>query len=276
MVDIASKLEASRLDLPAAAYHRHEALSCSRFLAMGEWTEDEMHWDPAQYHAPPTEPTEAMELGTILHAMYYEPDTASSIYAVRPTDAKGRLVACDTEQYAEWAAEHPGKIHLHPKHQPTLAAELDILRSAKQMPAYEAHYRHPIVSTETSYLARISGIDVRIKPDRLRVTDRGAIIIEDLKRSDPNPVEFERHARSFRYWRRADFYIRAIQSIVGEDVHCVYRFIVISGSSLAIYQASDRRLAEARMQNDAAFAAMKRHIASNDFRPIWQTGVYVI
>ena len=134
-----------------------------------------------------------------------------------------------------------------------------------------------VISTEQGYVSKLCGRAVRFKPDRIRVRyGDGLIIIEDLKTSaEIYPHEWRWHAQKLGYFRRAAFYIDALRAIIGDEYEIVYRFVVVQSSAphlVAVYQASEARVADGRAENDAALNALA-HI---DSEPAWLREVYEI
>ena len=280
-MSIREALEAHRLRVTTPQYHAHPALSCSRFLSAGLYTEDESLWTPLDYAFPGNPPSgDALDFGTVVHALVYEPDTLSDIMAVRPTRG-GKLVAINTQEYGEWSLIHAGKIHLHPD-------AWENARSCAKSVDEEMEFGGPhcayagleILSTEACYVVDepITGLQIRIKPDRLRIDKSGVIICEDLKTTSKScaPQQFGWACRDFNYWRRAAFYRYALRLITGTDAVCT--MLVVEKSAphrVALYEMRTK-MDEAEAQNEASLRALRRCSDAFDFTPTWAKELYAI
>jgi hypothetical protein len=262
-------------EVDSASYHSRDELACSTLLKAGIYTEDESRWHPHEMLTP-TEVTEAMDLGTITHAMYYEPDSAPK-YVARPMK-NGRAVASNTAECAAFVLDNPGCIVLHPDKIDKAKSMVASVQRSHEAGAMAKYLRTTsIVSTEQGYVSYLCGHFVRFKPDRIRVRNGdGLVIIEDLKTSaEIYPHEWRWHAQKLGYFRRAAFYIDALRAIIGDEYEIAYRFVVVQSSAphlVAVYQASEQRVADGRSENEAALNAL----AHGDSEPIWLREVYEI
>lgn len=256
-------------------YYSRAELACSTLLKAGVYTEDESSWHPYEMRTP-TEITAAMQLGTITHAMYYEPGSVPK-YVTRPMKS-GRAVASNTAEYAQFMLDHPGCVALHPDQIDNAKAMVASVNRSHESGAMAKYVRTTsVVATEQGYVSQLCGQAVRFKPDRIRVRNGdGLVIIEDLKTSaEIYPHEWRWHAQKLGYFRRAAFYIDALRAIIGDDYEIVYRFVVVQSSAphlVAVYQASDARVQEGREQNEAALNALQH----GDAEPVWLREVYEI
>lgn len=281
-MSIITALKNHELQCTTAEYHAHEALSCSQFLSAGLYTDTEEFWTPHLF-GQKIQSTEAMDIGTLVHAAMYEPEKFHELFAVRPLTAKGALVANNTHEFAAWAAAHQGKIHISPKDLPDINGMADALHRAEEAGCLKGYRRVTRrIACEQSYIARHpeTGLWLRIKPDDLRVHVRnGQLCCDDLKTSDDvSPGKFRRSCDKFGYWRRAAWYRSVLRLITGED--CIFRMIVVQSSApylVALYQVSEEKLDECERQNDASLTALAHCIdKTGDFRPAWLKGAYYL
>ena len=254
-------------------YYSRDELACSTMLKAGTYTDDESQWHPHEMHTP-TEVTAAMQLGTITHAMYYEPDSVPK-YVARPMK-NGRAVANNTVEHAEFLLANPGCIVLHPDQIDNAKAMVASVNRSHEAGAMAKYVRTTsVVSTEQGYVSQLCGHAVRFKPDRIRVRNGdGLVIIEDLKTSaEIYPHEWRWHAQKLGYFRRAAFYIDSLRAIIGEEYDIVYRFVVVQSSAphlVAVYQASEPRIAAARFENEAALEHLHECSEPSWFREVYE------
>lgn len=262
-------------EVDSASYHSRNELACSTLLKAGIYTEDESQWHPHEMLTP-TEVTDAMGLGIITHAMYYEPDLVPK-YVARPMK-NGRAVASNTSEYAAFVLDNPGCIILHPDKIDNAKTMVESVKRSHEAGAMAKYVRTTsVVSTEQGYVSQLCGRPVRFKPDRIRMRGHdGLVIIEDLKTSaEIYPHEWRWHAQKLGYFRRAAFYIDALRAIIGDDYEIAYRFVVVQSEAphlVAVYQASSVRVQEGREQNEAAINALSH----GDSEPVWLREVYEI
>lgn len=278
MNDIRQSLIDHQMNCTAAEYHAHPALSAGQLLSWGLWSEDEGAWTPRREYPPIG--GDALDFGTLVHAGYYEPDTLPGRYACRPLTEKGRLVACDTKQYLEWASQNEGKIHIHPKDEPRVH---NCVKAIHDAPAMQIYKGIEVLSTETPYMVQCPVTDfwLRIKPDRLRLRKNLQLINEDAKTAEKSaPIDFFWHAKRLGYFRRGAFYCYALSLITGIPVEDI-RYIMIAVESeephrVGVYDASIGSLAEAHLQNMVCLREMRRCIDAQDYTPAWEKAPQVI
>lgn len=277
--DIWRALELARLEVTGAAYHAHEAMSCSQFLSAGLYTEDEAQWIPQDLVSPGESPSgDALDFGTVVHAAVYEQATLPAIVAVRPMK-NGRALASNTAEFGAWALAHEGKIHMHPDdYATTMSCALAVHCRLRE--TFAPYAALEVLSTEQAYVVDepITGMRIRIKPDRLRMDANGVVICEDLKTTSKrcSPAQFERTCRDFNYWRRAAFYRYALRLITGADATCT--MLVVEKSpphGVALYEMRSR-MDEAEAQNDQTLRAIRRCIDAGDWQPAWTKGIFAI
>lgn len=282
-MSIEARLAAARREMSTPAYHAHPALSCSQLLSCGLYDEEETRWAPHRYAAPKADDdadddrSAALDLGTIVHAGYYEPATLSDIYAVRPMKGD-RVAPTNSREYAEWSLAHPGKIHLHPDADVQAQAMLASLTDCEALTDYRSL---SIVSREANYFATCphTGIELRIKPDCLRINRSGLLINEDLKttRKGVDPVQFRRTCYDLGYFRRFAWYRYVIEIITGERCLSTALAVQSTGSyEVAQYMISEEDLDAAEAQNFAALTALARCIETGDFQPKWKREITIL
>jgi hypothetical protein len=254
-------------------YHGHYALAFSQLQNCGTWTEDEESWTPHDYLTP-IEHSDAMDVGTLVHASYYEPDCFPGMYAIRP-EKNGRTVASNTTEFVAWAIENQGKIQITKKQHGEVLRIRNAALASSVAQSY-ARRNSTIVSTETPYLATdpLTGLAIRIKPDRLRLAPDGTLICEDLKTTRaPTPKEFRRECDIHKYHRRFAFYRHAMSVITGIDpsqIRCV--FIAVQNDepyAAFVAEADPLKLDAAQKANDDCMIALAQCIKNGNFQPRW-------
>jgi hypothetical protein len=268
---ISAKLKAA--EMPAAGYHQHHALAFSQLQRCGVWTIDEESWTPHEY-ARPIEETDAMRLGTLTHAAYYEPETITGMYAMRP-EKNGKAVKCDSKEYAEWALANEGKMHVKRDEIMHIHAMISAVNASPVVQLYDRR-NACILSTETSYLTEdpCTGLAIRIKPDRLRMGPDGSLICEDLKTTRAaKPQEFRREADIHIYHRRFAFYRNALALITGlphERIRCVFVCVQNDEPHAAwVAEADPDKLDAAQSVNDDCMVALANCIETGVFSARW-------
>jgi hypothetical protein len=283
---IIEALAAARREMPSREYHAHPALSCSQLLSCGLYDEEETRWTPQRYVAHGADDGDddddddrgaALDLGTVVHAGYYEPATLSNIYAVRPMKGD-RVAPTNSREHAEWSLAHPGKIHLHPKAEGQALAMLTALQDCEPLVSYRSLH---IVSREACYFATCphTGLELRIKPDCLRINRAGVLINEDLKttRKTVDPTQMRRTCYDMGYFRRFAWYRYVLELITGE--RCMSTILAVQSTNpydVAQYILSDADLDAAEAQNFAALTALAKCIETGNFQPKWKREITVL
>jgi hypothetical protein len=151
--------------------------------------------------------TEAMDLGTAVHARVLQPERYEELVLVRdePVNPRtGQPFGRETKAYQEWLAEHAG-----------LEATVIAPRDAEIVETMAASARRthawPLLRLcdliEQPLYATIGGVEVRGRPDAICTTPPGRLII-DLKttRTHATRSEFERSIASYGYGFQAAGY----------------------------------------------------------------------
>lgn len=277
-IPLAAALKAA--ELSTDDYHHHPAIAFSQLQRCGEWTEDERQWTPHEY-ATPVEETEAMRLGTLTHAAWYEPEKIAEMYAIRP-EKIGKAVACNTDEFAKWALANEGKMHIRKGDLLDVHVMIEALRASPAVQSYTRKH-HRLISIETPYIVTdpATGLQMRIKPDCLRLTPGGALICEDLKTTRAHkPGDFFFEARNHHYFRRMAFYRRALSLITGEapeSIRCVMVVVQKEAPMVPfVCEVSHYDLAQGDRENHHAMVALAKCIDSGIFLPCWAKEAFVL
>lgn len=229
----------TELDLPNAAYHSDPAISSSTLKAILD--------SPAKYHhsrTTPREPSTAMDFGTVVH----------SIVLGTPSE----YVEVDADSWRTKAARERAEEIREEGRTPVLPRDLAPARACAK-----SVLDHPVAGplftgegiSEASIWGRdeTTGLDLRIRPDRLATLPDGRALMVDLKTArDASPREFSRAAWTYRYYLQQAFYQRVYCQATGlEDVPFV--FVVAESAApyqVAIYQLTDnaRRMGKQAMR----------------------------
>ena len=269
-------------ELHDADYHGHHAVSFSQLQRCGLWTEDGLQWTPHLYPIP-QETTDAMDRGTLTHASHYEPGKYAEMYAIRPVTKSGKLVANNTAEFGAWALENEGKIHISPSEHEKITSMIGVISGSSMLQRYRDKYE--LISTETAYscVEPSTCLELRIKPDELRLTASGRLICGDLKTTKcKNPHEFQRECEvyKFAYYRRYAFYRRVLSIITGEAMEDIrVAMICVTNTEPHICYLAELRedkLNEGDMQNRDAMRELARCIETGVFMPNWMKDAVII
>lgn len=160
------------------------------------------------YCTPPTEPTDAMQFGTLVHALVLEPGTENRIAAVRPHwDARTKA---GKELRDSWTAENHGK----------MAFTADEWQRAKDCAS--AVLAHPASRllldggrSEVSifWADERTGVPCKCRPDYLR----DDLVISDLKTTaDASPQAFAKTCARLGYHAAHAHYSEGVRVMYGE------------------------------------------------------------
>ncbi|QTI81459.1 PD-(D/E)XK nuclease-like domain-containing protein (plasmid) [Roseomonas marmotae] len=154
----------------------------------------------------PEAPTEAMKVGTAVHALVLEPKEYERLYAVAPH--VDRRTKAGKEAWAQFCEEHAGaeiitedtaelvraiaaSVHAHPAAHALLSAE-----GKAEMSAY--------------WQDTISGELCKCRPDFWR---RDGIIVDLKTTEDASPEGFARSVVNYRYYVQAPWYLEGLRHV---------------------------------------------------------------
>tara|TARA_R110000751_G_scaffold247623_3_gene347418 strand:- start:1262 stop:2077 length:816 start_codon:yes stop_codon:yes gene_type:complete len=197
---------------PEMDYYANTALSHSR---LKEIRKSAGHFKWMVDNESPS--TDAMNLGSLVHAMVLEPHTVESRFAVMPKfDRRTKQGKADREQ---WFADNP-------LHTPLTATEWN---TAKAMSG--AVYAHPeacslvenVIAHGTAeqefYWEDRQGITRKAKVDGIHYGSEGRQFIVDLKTTiDASPSGFRKSISKYCYGTQMAYYVEAAETVRSEAV----------------------------------------------------------
>jgi len=235
----------SHVGMPASDYHKVEALSASGAKLLLR--------SPAHYIAAktaPKEPTAAMRLGTLTHALILEPEKFDAEFAVMPKFDRRTTIGKKAAE--EFEQDHVGK---------TIVDEL-AYEKARAIAA--STRRHPLVAqgltnghAEVSLFWDQHGVPCKARCDYMT----GSAILDVKTCSDASPEGFARQIANFQYHLQAAHYAAGFREVVGWELD---RFIFIAVESdaphaVGVYSLDARSLQSGRLLMERAAAAY--HVA---------------
>lgn len=194
-------------DLENFEYHSGEGVNKSLL--------DLLHRSPMHCHAAligePAEPTEAMKLGTAVHALVLEPKKYERQFAIAPR--VDRRTKAGKEEWAQFCEEHAGaeiisedtaelvramaaSVHSHPAAHALLSAE-----GKAEMSAY--------------WIDTITGELCKCRPDFWR---KDGIIVDLKTTEDASPEGFARSVVSYRYHVQAAWYLEGLKRLFDDGL----------------------------------------------------------
>lgn len=214
---------------------------------------------------PATEPTAAMRLGSLVHALVLEPDSVSQ-YATAPN--VDRRTKAGKEEYAAFLAESASKTVVDADDWQKALAIRDAVWGnsvAKQFLAMPGDNEVSHYWTDPA-----TGIECKCRYDRLC-----ADLIPDLKTShDASPRGFAEKSASLGYHRQAAHYRYGWTCATGEVLPFV--FIVVCTEppyDVGIYELDEDALQLGEAQNESALRMLKTCHKTGDWREPWQKQV---
>jgi hypothetical protein len=194
-------LERQSRQMEAEAYHAVDALAKSGMTKILR--------SPAHYVAwksDKSEPTRAMQIGTVTHLSILEPERWREAVAVRPEGIDGRSKAGK-----EWAAEHAGKIIIDQSDAENIAG------MTKSVLGHSMWPKGKLFHVEQSWFGLDSetGVPVKARPDLIA----GDAIYDVKTTEDAGPDEFNRTVANFAYHMQAAHYM---------DITGIDRFIFVA------------------------------------------------
>ena len=191
-----------------ADYHAHPAISKSHLDLIAR---SPLHYW-ARYIDPnrvPTEPTDAMRLGTAVHTLTLEADQFEARYVTTP--AVDRRTKEGKARWLEFQAEAGGR--------ELIDADDRVIISRMA----ESVWRHPAAAmllhwqgkaeTTHMWIDPTTGAECKCRPDWL--TNDGNLIIDLKTTEDASPIGFQRSVANYRYHVQASWYLDGVEAATG-------------------------------------------------------------
>jgi exodeoxyribonuclease VIII len=241
-------------DLPIDQYHSGPGVSKSQL--------DQIAKSPAHYQyartAPKKAPTAAQRFGSLAHLAVLEPHKLNVV--VGPDLNK------NTKEWKAFKAqvEAEGK-------EIVTQEELDTLEGMKA-----AVYAHPAaawllgpgyVEHSAYWTDPATGLLCRCRPDKLRRTEKGIVLVDLKSTEDASEAEFSRSIENFRYHVQAAFYTDGIEAALGEPV-AAFAFIAVEKKApyaAACYQLATVDVEDGREAYQADLFRLQECMTRNEW-----------
>jgi hypothetical protein len=158
------------------------------------------------WRATPRVATPAMQFGSAVHTLAFEPDRFAERVVQMPSDAPTRQSNAGKEWHADFRQRHDGKIVLSSDDYARCVATA---RAAVNSYGYERLIRRGHI--ETSMLWRDPATDVLCKARTDWFSDDGSVIVDLKTTADASRESFMRQLWNLRYDIQAAFYMEALQ-----------------------------------------------------------------
>lgn len=248
------------LSLSAAEYHARPELSRSQLETL--ITEGPVAFRAELDGDTEREVTDAMEVGTILHAMLLEDADLYSIVAIEK-NLKTRQSKAWSE--FEWAARNVGQIPLLEKQVEPIWESFHAMR---RNPGWQTQIAGTQREQSLIWRDERTGLDLRCRFDAVDETT-----VVDLKTTKVACDErsLADHIARFGYHRQAAFYSKGYLAYYGRLPSFVFAFVqVVEPYETALIQLSPSFLARGMAEVDEALADLAARIATGN----WQRTTY--
>lgn len=175
----------------------------------------------------PRRDSRAFQFGRVVHARFTDRAHYDAMISTGPLNPKtGKPFGPDTNAFADWQAQNPGKVVLGARD----LADLDLMD--QRMPdRIRAIFADPLGVPESSYYQTIAGVKVKARPDWI-----SGGVIYDLK-SIGNLDDAERHITKYRYWFSHAWYRMVVKAECGKSLP--FRFVFAEKNSPYRWQIVD-------------------------------------
>jgi hypothetical protein len=203
------------------SYHRLSAIGSSGLKALAKspahfWAEYE---DPDR---EPKEATEAMEFGTLIHAIVLEPETVRDV---------SRKLSAKVVRNINVAQKVASSILGLP--------DAQAIVNHRGMAERTLLWKEPV----RDLAGRIHWVECKIRPDYLIPPDQGGIILDVKSSKDASPGEFPRQAYNLGYHIQAAWYCRGYMVCYGAKERPSFRFL--AGEKTAPFLAASYEASQA-------------------------------
>lgn len=198
--------------MSAKEYHAHPALSRSRL-----WS---FYKSARKYRAEETgeieqkEVTEAMNLGSLVHAMIFEPDELSQFKSI-PLEYLSSDGKATTKAAKQFKEDYSDKTIVTAKSWEAAEQVVKNLRASRfndWLNLKGSRRELSIFWTDEE-----TGLDLRCRVDLLLPSPDGPIFVADLKTTqDASPEGFRYSVKDYGYWMQYAFYMDGIEQATGQ------------------------------------------------------------
>lgn len=199
-------------NMTAAEYHAHTALSRSRL-----WS---FYKSARKYRAEETgeiekkEVTETMNLGSLVHAMIFEPDELSNFKRI-PVELLSSDGKATTKAAKQFKEDYADKTIVTAKSWEAAEQVVKNLRESRfneWLGLKDARRELSIFWTDEE-----TGLDLRCRVDLLLPSPNGLMFVADLKTTqDASPDGFRFSVKDYGYWMQYAFYADGIEQATGQ------------------------------------------------------------
>ena len=268
-----------RFHQPDYIYRKADAVSQSE---LKEVLRSPAHW-LARYgpEAEPTFPSNAMIIGTALHAKVLEPEIFDKEFVDRSSKPKELTIGQLKEEldsagieYKKTAKKPELEALLYPDGKPvdkrTSLAPEDFKMVCGMADALRTHpvagnwfdpgrknYRK---ANEVSMYATAMGMDVKGRLDRLEKTEDGWMILDLKTTDDASPEVFQKKAFNMGYHIQAAFYSDLVRWVFGPDEKVTFMFCAIERKAphgIGLYRASEPMIELGRQKYTEAIRTLR-------------------
>lgn len=215
-----------------------------------------------------TEPSDAMRLGSYLHAMVLEPETLTERFAIMPK--VDRRTKEGKEQWARFQENNKGLDWVtQDQHEQAELLANAILRH-KAFGLYAGQIPASVIEERIDF--SFGEYACRCKPDMVHVPSG---VCWDLKTTKAaNPKAFATSVVDYGYHRQAAFYKAALREEYGQEFR--FMFMVVETSEpyeAAIYELDDEAIEQGEAELSVLLDEYRLRMASNDWTPEFAKGL---
>jgi len=203
------------LDLPRAEY---EAIDAANYSTLKLFEQSPAHARERMLH--PTEPTDAMELGTAIHTALLEPEKFATQYIAAPTF--DRRTAAGKAAWVEFESKHPGRNYLAPDEMEIcvgIIKTIDENETARLLLRGEGRNEVSVVWKDEE-----SGLLCKGRIDRFTVLYSWSVVVDVKSTASAYPIEFTKQSARMGYHVQAAFYMDGLRSLAPAE----RRYIILA------------------------------------------------
>ena len=255
--------------MPNADYHRMPALSASGVKLLRR--------SPAHFYGqildplrPRSEPSPAMNAGTLAHCAILEPDKMAERYIVKPDDVDMR-----TKAGKEWAASIPVGLDVVTEDQ-WLTADRQA-RAVRQLPEVGKLFDQGHAEVSGFWTDAKTGSACKVRPDWVSPAGDGVLLLDVKTAKDASPQAFPRAAFNFGYHLQAAWYSEGFMLASGLPV-LGFVFVVVESDyphQALAYVMDEGDMQAARLECRRLLDLYADCMASNKW-PGYTSGVQIL
>lgn len=227
--------------------------------------------------APDKRSTKTMDIGTLAHAAFLEPDRLDSLYAVYPDSILAKNGAISTNEAKAFRDENEaaGRICLKDKEFLVIRAMLDsVTATIGEWLTEDAIREQSIYWVDNTFE---TDVPCRCRPDLLIARSEFSLAVDIKSTADITPAVFRKRFEDMGYWLQDQHYSEGIEVVTGNRPR--FLFVVVESEwpfDCAVYELREEDRGTAWAKRRLLVEQVSRCLVSGDWSDDWSSGINIL